>query len=214
MNTRIQVEHGITEMITGVDLLKEQIKIAAGARLANKQEDIIISGNAIECRINAECPSEGFCPQTGTITNYLPPGGPGIRVCSSCHTGHVVSPHYDSLIAKLMCKGSNRAEAIARMKRALEEFIIEGVETTIPFHKAVLNSKAFEKGNTTTSFIEKYNILKNLKPEKSRKKGLTKKEKVLIVTTAVSQYLDNSKEDKPTAWVMAARQESMNSENV
>jgi acetyl-CoA carboxylase biotin carboxylase subunit len=215
MNTRIQVEHGITEMITGVDLLKEQIKIASGATLAYKQEDIIISGNAIECRINAECPSEGFCPQTGTITNYLPPGGPGIRVCSSCHTGHIVSPHYDSLIAKLMCKGSNRQEAIARMKRALEEFIIEGVETTISFHKAVLNSKAFEKGNTTTSFIEKYNILKDLKPEKSRKKGLTKKEKVLIVTTAVSQYLDSSQgEKKPSAWVMAARQESMNEENV
>ena len=121
MNTRIQVEHGITEMVTGVDLVKEQIKIAAGARLAYKQEDIKIDGHAIECRINAECPSEDFCPKTGTITNYLPPGGPGIRVCSGCHTGHVVSPHYDSLIAKLMVKAPNRHDAISIMRRALEE---------------------------------------------------------------------------------------------
>ena len=143
MNTRIQVEHGITEMITGVDLIKEQIKIAAGAKLAYKQEDIKIKGSAIECRINAESPADDFSPRTGTIVNYLPPGGPGIRVCSSCHTGHVVSPHYDSLIAKLMCSGENRQEAISRMKRALEEFIIEGVETTAPFHIAVLNNKKY-----------------------------------------------------------------------
>jgi len=213
MNARIQVEHGITEMVTGVDLIKEQIKVAAGAKLAYKQDDIQISGSAIECRINAECPAEDFCPKTGTILNYLPPGGPGIRVCSSCHTGHVVSPHYDPLIAKLMCRGSNRQEAIAKMKRALEEFIIEGVDTTIPFHKAVLNSKGFTKGDITTNFIEKYNILENLKEEKPKKKELTKKEKVLIVTTAVSQYLDKgSVEKKSNNWVTAARQESNNSE--
>ncbi len=215
MNTRIQVEHGITEMITGVDLIKEQIKIAAGAQLAYKQEDIKIDSNAIECRINAESPAEDFSPQTGTIVNYLPPGGPGIRICSSCHTGHVVSPHYDPLIAKLMCRGSNRNEAIARMKRALEEFIIEGVETTIPFHKIVLNSKAFVKGDTTTNFIDKYDILENLKKEKPKKSELTKKEKMLIVTTAVSQYVEKNKiEKKPSAWVMAGRQEQMQEENV
>jgi len=215
MNTRIQVEHGITEMITGVDLIKEQIKIAAGARLTYKQEDIKINSNAIECRINAECPSSGFAPQTGTIINYLPPGGPGIRVCSSCHTGHVVSPHYDSLIAKLMCRGSNRHEAIARMKRALEEFIIEGVDTTISFHKAVLDCKGFVKGDTTTNFIEKYNILGKLVKGKVHKNGLTKKEKLLIVTTAVSQYTEKNKIDKkPSEWVIAGRQESMSEENV
>ncbi len=213
MNTRIQVEHGITEMVTGVDLIKEQIKIAAGAKLAYKQEDIKIDSAAIECRINAECPAEDFCPTTGTIINYLPPGGPGIRVCSSCHAGHVVSPHYDSLIAKLMCRGSNRSEAISRMKRALEEFIIEGVETTIPFHKVVLSNKAFAKGDTTTNFIEKNNILGQLKTKKVKKNGLTKKEKILIVTTAVSQYLDKGKiEKKQSAWVTSARQEQMNSE--
>lgn len=215
MNPRIQVEHGITEMITGVDLIKEQIKIAAGAKLAYKQEDIKINSNAIECRINAESPSENFSPQTGTIINYLPPGGPGIRICSSCHTGHIVSPHYDSLIAKLMCRGSNREEAIARMKRALEEFIIEGVDTTMSFHKAVLDCKGFAKGDTTTNFIEKYNILEKLKVEKPKKNGLTKKERLLIVTTAISQYRDKGKvEKKPSAWVMAGRQESMQEENV
>ncbi len=216
MNTRIQVEHGITEMVTGVDLIKEQIKIAAGAKLAYNQEDIKIEGSAIECRINAECPAEDFSPRTGTIANYLPPGGPGIRICSSCHTGHVVSPHYDSLIAKLMCKGSNRDEAISRMKRALEEFIIDGVDTTIPFHKVVLNSKGFGKGEFTTNFIDKYNIMEQLKQERPRKK-LTKKEKVLIVTTAVSQYLDKGSIDKKSsAWAMAGRHELMNNseENV
>lgn len=211
MNTRVQVEHGITEMTTGVDLIKEQIKIAAGAKLAYKQGDIKIDGNAIECRINAESPSEDFLPQAGTITNYLPPGGPGIRICSSCHTGHVISPNYDSLIAKLMCRGSNRQEAIAKMKRALEEFIIEGVKTTISFHKAVLNCDGFVKGDTTTNFIDKYRILEKLKEEKKpRKKGLTKKEKLLIVTTAVSHYIEKSDIDrKPSSWVTAGRQELM-----
>ncbi len=212
MNTRIQVEHGITEMVTGVDLIKEQIKIGAGAKLAYKQEDIKIDSNAIECRINAESPHEDFSPKTGTIVNYLPPGGPGIRVCSSCHTGHVVSPHYDSLIAKLMCGGSNRNEAIARMKRALEEFIIEGVETTIPFHKVVLDCKEFVNGNTTTNFILKNNIMEKLGKSKS-KKSLSKKEKLLIVTTAVSEYMSENKEDS-SAWIKAAREELMSNENV
>jgi len=210
MNTRIQVEHGITEMVTGVDLIKEQIKIAAGAKLAYEQDDIKIRGSAIECRINAESPAEDFAPKTGTIINYLAPGGPGIRVCSSCHTGHVVSPHYDPLIAKLMCRGSNRNEAIARMKRALEEFIIEGVETTTPFHKTVLNNKKFAKGKFTTHFIDNQKILEKLSKEKPRKKELTKKEKVLIVTTAVSQYTSQNKiEKKPSNWTLAGRQESM-----
>src|SRR3989338_6579450 len=190
MNTRIQVEHGITEMVTGVDLIKEQIKIAAGAKLAFKQDDIKIDGCAIECRINAESPSEDFCPQAGTIVNYLPPGGPGIRVCSSCYSGHVVSPHFDSLIAKLMCKGTNRQEAIAKMNRALEEFIIEGISTTIPFHKKVLSSKGFMEGDTTTNFIDKYNVVEQLKKEKPKKTGLSKKEKMLIISTAVSKYLE------------------------
>lgn len=211
MNTRIQVEHGITEMITGIDLLKEQIKIAAGAELAYKQEDIEMKGWAIECRINAECPMDGFCPSTGTIANYLPPGGPGIRVSSSCHQAQEVSPHYDPLLAKLMCFGETRHDAIERMKRALDEFIIEGIDTSIPFHKAVLNSKAFLKGDITTSFIEKNKIIEELKKEYGqRKKTLTKDEKAIIITTAVSEYLKkkNRFNDRNSAWAQTARQEA------
>ncbi len=212
MNTRIQVEHGITEMITGIDLVKEQIKVAAGAELAYTQEDIEISGWAIECRINAECPSEGFCPTTGTIANYLPPGGPGIRVCSSCHQGQEISPHYDPLLAKLMCKGKTRQEAIERMKRALDEFIIEGVDTTASFHKAVLNNKNFIKGEITTSFIENNNIMDEVKKEyRTKKKALTKDEKAIVITTAVSEYLKkkNRFNDKNSTWVQVGRQESV-----
>ncbi len=218
MNTRIQVEHGITEMVTGVDLVIEQIKLASGAKLAYTQDDIKINGWAIECRINAECPEEGFCPETGTITDYLPPGGPGIRVCSSCHTGHVISPHYDSLISKLICSGRTRHEAILKMRRALDEYIIEGVHTTIPFHKIVLINKQFWKGNISTSFIEQNNIIEQLKYQKRFvKKKLSKKEKILLVTTAVSHYLEDKKtnlyDGKPTSWALAGRQELMNEES-
>src|SRR3990167_2095232 len=125
MNTRIQVEHGVTEMVTNVDLVKEQIKLAEGAKLAYKQEDIKIEGHAIECRINAEDSSNDFAPSPGTIINYLPPGGPGIRVSSSCQSGCTISPQFDSLIALLICHGKTRQEAIARTRRSLQEFIIE-----------------------------------------------------------------------------------------
>ena len=215
MNTRIQVEHGITEMITGIDLVKEQIKVAAGAELAYKQEDINIDKWAIECRINAECPWDGFCPSTGTVTNYLPPGGPGIRVCSSCHQGQEINPHYDSLLAKLICGGKTREEAIERTKRALDEFIIEGVDTTIPFHKTVLSNNAFLKGDIDTSFIEKNEIMEQLKREyKQKKKVLTKDEKAIVITTAVSEYLKkkNRFNDKNSAWVQTARQEAVMNE--
>ena len=217
MNKRIQVEHGITEMITGVDLVKEQIKIAAGAKLAYTQDDIKINGWAIECRINAEDPVNDFEPSPGTITNYIPPGGPGIRICSSCHSGHIISHHYDPLIAKLMCSGKTRHEAIARMRGALSEYIIEGVETTIPFHKAVLNNRQFWKGNISTSFIDKNKIAEELKKhKKTKKKEIPGAKKALIVTTAVAKYLENKKSivsPKPGQWVMAGRQEQMEQEN-
>ncbi|MBI4454187.1 acetyl-CoA carboxylase biotin carboxylase subunit [Candidatus Woesearchaeota archaeon] len=215
MNTRIQVEHGVTEMVTNVDLVKEQIKLAEGAKLAYKQEDIKIEGHAIECRINAEDPSSDFAPSPGTIVNYLPPGGPGIRISSSCHAGCKISPHFDSLIALLICYGRTRHEAIARMKRALGEFIIEGVKTTIPFHKLVLGKRQFLRGNTTPSFIENNQIMEELKGITPKKEVLPKEKKVLIVTTAISQYLAKKQQginDKPkiNPWVMAARQEAMN----
>ncbi len=212
MNTRIQVEHGVTEMVTNVDLVKEQIKLAEGAKLAYKQEDIKIEGHAIECRINAEDPSNNFAPSPGTIVNYLPPGGPGIRISSSCHTGCKILPQFDSLIALLICHGSTRHEAIARMKRSLGEFIIEGVKTTIPFHQSVLSKRSFLRGNVTTSFIENNKIMEELKGIKPKKEILPKEKKVLIVTTAVAQYLAKKQSigsKKINPWVMAARQESM-----
>lgn len=216
MNTRIQVEHGVTEMITGVDLVKEQIKLAAGAKLAFNQDDIKLNGWAIECRINAEDPLNNFCPSTGTVTNYLPPGGPGIRVNSICHQGYEVLPHYDSLLSLLICSGGNRHEAITRMTGALKEYIIGGVKTTIPFHLAVLNNKNFVGGKVTTSFIEKNDIIKSVKKYCGQKrKELTKEQKIIIVTTAVSKYMEKkSPNNKPNPWVVSGRQEAMqNSES-
>ena len=213
MNTRIQVEHGVTEMVTNVDLVKEQIKLAEGAKLAYKQEDIKITGHAIECRINAEDPLNGFAPSPGTIVNYLPPGGPGIRISSSAHTGYKILPQFDSLIALIICYGRTRHEAIERMKRALDEFIVDGVKTTIPFHKLVLSKRQFLKGNVTTSFIANNNIMEELKEIKPvKEEALTKEKKVLIVTTAVSQYLAKKQDNKQKVnpWTMAARQDSMN----
>ena len=202
-------------MVTNVDLVKEQIKLAEGAKLAYKQEDIKIEGHAIECRINAEDPSNNFAPSPGTIANYLLPGGPGIRISSSCHSGCKISSQFDSLIALLICYGKTRQEAIARMKRALGEFIIEGVKTTIPFHQAVLSKRQFLRGNITTSFIENNSIMEELKGIKPQKEALPKEKKVLIVTTAVAQYLAKkqqsiSNKSKINPWVMAARQEAMN----
>lgn len=156
MNTRIQVEHPVTEMITNVDLVKEQLIIAMGENLSIKQKDLKISGHAIECRINAEDSERNFLPCPGEISIYLPPGGPGIRVDSHAYPGYKVLPHYDSLVAKLICWGRKRSEALNRMKRALNEFIVDGIATTIPFHQKVLNNEAFKKGEVSTNFIKKH----------------------------------------------------------
>ncbi|MAG91731.1 acetyl-CoA carboxylase biotin carboxylase subunit [Candidatus Woesearchaeota archaeon] len=213
MNTRIQVEHGVTEMVTNVDLVKEQIKLAEGAKLAYKQEDIKVEGHAIECRINAEDPSNNFAPSPGTVVNYLPPGGPGIRISSSCHTGCEITPQFDSLIALLICHGKTRQEALARMIRSLDEYIVEGVKTTIPFHKLVMSKRQFSRGNITTSFIENNKIMEELKEIKQKKETLPKDKRVLIVTTAVTQYLakkQQNNKNKSNPWLMAARQDAMN----
>jgi len=153
MNTRIQVEHPITEMITGVDLIKEQIRIAADEPLRYTQKDIKMAGHSIECRINAEDP-EKFTPCPGRISVYCAPGGPGVRVDSAAYSGYTVPPYYDSTIAKLIVHGSDRGEAIAKMNVALDEFIIEGIKTTIPFHKKVLNSPEFLTGKYSTNLVE------------------------------------------------------------
>ncbi|HEY3226796.1 MAG TPA: acetyl-CoA carboxylase biotin carboxylase subunit [Planctomycetota bacterium] len=156
MNARIQVEHPVTEMVTGVDLIKEQIRIAAGEKLRYRQGDISINGWAIECRINAENPQDGFKPSPGKITAYYPPGGPGVRIDSHVHAGYEIPPFYDSMIGKLIVHRKTRDEAMAVMKRALSEFVIEGVHTTIPLHQAVFDHTQFIKGQVDTTFIDSY----------------------------------------------------------
>ena len=156
INTRLQVEHPVTEFVTGIDIVKEQIRIAAGFPLDIKQPQVRFSGHSIECRINAEDP-ERFIPCPGKITFLALPGGPGVRVDTAAYSGCVIPSHYDSLVAKLIVHGRNREEAIARMKRALDEFIVEGIKTTIPFHKKVLNDPNFIKGDFNTGFVEKMN---------------------------------------------------------
>ena len=154
MNTRIQVEHTISEEITGVDLIKEQIRVAAGEKLSFSQKDININGHAIECRINAEDSENGFLPSSGTLEKYIPAGGIGVRVDSHSYQNYDIPPYYYSMIAKLIVKVKNRKEAIQRMKRALKEFLIEGIDTTIPFHLRVLDNEEFKKGTIYTNFIE------------------------------------------------------------
>jgi acetyl-CoA carboxylase biotin carboxylase subunit len=157
MNTRIQVEHPVTEMVTGLDLVKEQIRVAAGLPLSFVQNDITIKGHSIECRINAEDP-EKFTPSPGTITAFNPPGGLGVRVETAAYTQYVIPPYYDSMIAKLIVHADTRSDAIMKMRRALNEFIIEGVKTTIPMHEKILDDPDFQSGDISTKFMERYNI--------------------------------------------------------
>ncbi|MGG0339638.1 acetyl-CoA carboxylase biotin carboxylase subunit [Priestia megaterium] len=159
MNTRIQVEHPVTEMVTGVDLIKEQIKVANGETLPFTQEEVTFNGWAIECRINAENPEKNFMPSPGTIQMYLPPGGYGVRVDSAAYPGYAIPPYYDSMVAKLIVHAPTREEAIERMKRALDEFVIDGVATTIPFHQKLLNHEKFVRGEFNTKFLELYDVM-------------------------------------------------------
>jgi acetyl-CoA carboxylase, biotin carboxylase subunit len=154
MNTRIQVEHPVTEFVTGVDLVKAQIRIAAGERLDDAAGTVSFAGHSIECRINAEDP-ETFVPSAGRITTFQAPGGTGVRVDSAAYTDAIIPPYYDSLVAKLVVKGRDRGEAISRMRRALEMFTIEGIKTSIPLHRRILTHPDFIAGNFNTHFIEK-----------------------------------------------------------
>jgi len=155
MNTRLQVEHPISEAITGVDIVREQIRIAAGIPLSMAQSDIVPQGHAIECRINAENP-ETFMPSPGTVTDYHAPGGLGVRVDSGLYAGYRVPPYYDSLIAKLIVQGQTRNECLMRLRRALEEFVIEGVHTTIPLHQRLIAENDFINGNYDIHWLEHY----------------------------------------------------------
>ena len=156
MNTRLQVEHPVTELTTGIDLVQAQIRVAAGEPLAIRQSDVELRGHAIEFRITAEDPAQDFRPETGTITEYLPPSGPGVRVDSHLYRGYQVPPHYDSLLSKLIVWAPTRNEAIARGRRALNEYVLEGVPTTIPFHLRLLDNPIFQNGETYTNFIAEH----------------------------------------------------------
>ncbi|WML40499.1 acetyl-CoA carboxylase biotin carboxylase subunit [Neobacillus sp. OS1-2] len=162
MNTRIQVEHPVTEMVTGIDLIKEQIRVANGEKLTITQKDVTFTGWAIECRINAENPEKNFLPSAGKIKMYLPPGGLGVRIDSAAYPGYTIPPYYDSMIAKVITYGSSREEAISRMKRALSEFVVEGIHTTIPFHLKLLENEKFVEGNFNTKFLELHDVMKSI----------------------------------------------------
>jgi pyruvate carboxylase subunit A len=198
MNTRIQVEHPVTEMVTGVDLVKEQLRIASGLSLGIKQEDVKINGWAIECRINAEDPLADFVPFPGRLKGYRSPGGVGVRVDSGVHTYYTIPASYDPMISKLVVWGRDREEAIERMKRALYEYIIVGVKTNIPFHKAVMNNETFIAGKLSTHFIEEEShLLQDMKriieEERSLEEKLStifsKDRKVAAAAVAVETYL-------------------------
>jgi acetyl-CoA carboxylase, biotin carboxylase subunit len=154
MNTRVQVEHPVTEMVTGVDIVQQQIRIATGEKLAFRQRDIVTRGHAIECRINAEDPFK-FTPSPGRITAWHAPGGPGVRVDSHAYAGYFVPPHYDSMIGKLICYGDNRSQAIARMRIALSEMVVEGILSNIPLHRELMLDEKFVQGGTSIHYLEK-----------------------------------------------------------
>jgi acetyl-CoA carboxylase biotin carboxylase subunit len=154
MNTRVQVEHPVTELVTGIDIVQQQIKIAFGEKLTIRQRDVQIKGHAIECRINAEDPFK-FTPSPGKITTWHAPGGPGIRVDSHIFTGYTVPPHYDSMVAKLLSYGDTREQAIARMRIALSETVIDGISTNIPLHQTLLDDSYFIAGGTDIHYLEK-----------------------------------------------------------
>jgi len=201
MNTRLQVEHTITEFITGVDIVKQQLAIAAGESLAFGQDDLSIRGHAIECRINAEDPLNNFAADPGKIIRYRSPGGPGIRIDSGIHMGYTISPVYDSMISKLCAWDSTRKEAIMRMRRAISEYIILGVKTTLPLHFAIMNNQQYIEGNTHTHFLQEEHILSTLerykRDEETRMQTLAgtfdQGKKIAAITAAVNTYLQQKK---------------------
>lgn len=201
MNTRLQVEHTVTEMITGRDIVKEQIAIAAGESLLFEQEDVTIRGHAIECRINAEDPLNNFTADPGKILRYRSPGGPGIRVDSGIHMGYAIPPTYDSMISKLCAWGADRKETIARMRRAIYEYVIIGVKTTLPLHHAIMHNRQFAEGDTHTHFLQEEHIQKTLaryvREEETRMQTLAASlrhgKQIAAITGAVNVYLHTQK---------------------
>jgi pyruvate carboxylase subunit A len=201
MNTRLQVEHTVTEMITGIDLVKQQIRIAAGEELLHSQDDIKLNGHAIECRINAEDPLNNFTADPGKIVRYRSPGGPGIRVDSGIHMGYSIPPMYDSMISKLCSWGSDRQESIERMRRAIYEYVILGVRTTLPLHHAIMNNVHFINGDTHTHFLQEEHIRKSLarylREEQTRMQNLATSlrsgKEAAAISAAVNVYIQQTK---------------------
>jgi pyruvate carboxylase subunit A len=202
VNTRLQVEHGVTELVTGIDIVKQQLRVACDEKLPFTQDDIEIRGSAIECRINAEDPLDDFAPSPGKIRRYRSAGGPGVRVDSGVHMGYVIPPFYDSMISKLCVWGSDREEAIARMKRALYEYVVVGVQTNIPFHRTVLSIDAFVEGDLTTHFIDDHDVLSALEKiavsDNQRCATLSsaledRNKKIAAISTAVGSYMNAAK---------------------
>jgi acetyl/propionyl-CoA carboxylase alpha subunit len=205
MNTRLQVEHPVTELVTGIDIAQEQLRIARGRRLRFKQEDVKISGWAIECRINAEDPYNNYLPSTGTITTMRLPTGPGVRVDTGVFPGYEITPYYDSMISKLICYGETRGEAVLRMRRALEEYRIMGVKTNIPFHQHMLDSHRFLTGQFDTSFVEERFSMSDRKADREMEAA------VLATLVAHAESLRASQKMAPvngkrgSAWKWAGR---------
>jgi len=187
INARIQVEHSVTERVTGIDLVKTQIRLAAGEKLSFSQKDVSLDGCAMECRINVEDPRKDFIPSPGTIKNLRFPGGLGVRVDSSIYSGYTVPLYYDTLVAKLTVWGKDRKEVIGRMKAALNEFIIEGVKTTIPLHKAILCERDFQRGKISLSFIERHKLLRRLETNNRAS------EKIAVIAGCLFAYQKSKK---------------------
>jgi pyruvate carboxylase subunit A len=200
MNTRLQVEHTVTEMITGIDLVRQQLAIAAGEEIPFEQRDISVRGHAMECRINAEDPLNDFQADPGKIVRYRSPGGPGIRVDSGIHMGYTIPPHYDSMISKLCAWGWNRTESIEKMRRAIYEYVILGVKTTLPLHHALMNNRHFVNGDTHTHFLQEEHILRSLnrylREEETRMQtlaaSLRQGKEIAAITAAVNVYVQKS----------------------
>ncbi|MEA2035530.1 MAG: acetyl-CoA carboxylase biotin carboxylase subunit [Euryarchaeota archaeon] len=200
MNTRLQVEHTVTEMVTGIDLVRQQIAIAAGEKLQHKQEDVTLHGHAIECRINAEDPLNNFTANPGKIVRYRSPGGPGIRVDSGIHMGYSIPPYYDSMLSKLCAWGTDRTESIERMRRAIFEYVIIGVKTTLPLHHAIMHNQHFIDGDTHTHFLSEGHIQNNLerylREEETRMQtlgvSLRRDKEAAAISAAISVYIQKS----------------------
>jgi pyruvate carboxylase subunit A len=203
MNTRLQVEHTVTELVTGVDIVRQQLAIAAGEPLEYAQDQIGIRGHAIECRINAEDPLNNFQATPGKIVRYRSPGGPGVRLDSGVHMGYAITPYYDSMISKLCTWGMSRLKAIERMRRAISEYVILGVKTTLPLHVALMNNRHFIAGDTHTHFLTEEHIQRSLLPalreEEARMQtlatSLRQPKEVAAITAAVGAYLRSKPRD-------------------